>query len=671
MLSSLRVLGQRKIAQWALAYAAGAWVALQAVSLAAGSYGWSVQVMRIGIGVALIGFLVTVVLAWYHGERGEQKTSTVELLILATLLAVGGAVMWRSERPAPLPIPSSATASTASAAPAPPPPALTLGVAVLPFANLSPDPDNAFFAGGVFEEVLTKLSHLPALRVISRTSMEKIAREQLDVREIGRRLGVSHVLEGSVRRVGDQVRVTVQLIEASTDNHVWAEDYDRKLDDVFAIQTEIALAISEQLKVKITRKLQDDLSERPTQDQAAYDLYLRAVENQRTWHGAAGFKSMIALLEPAVAADPDFLAARVLLAEAYGRLYWTGEGGEAEVVKARALVAGIRERWPDRAESTLAEAQFLYNVQRDYPAAMEKFRQLQAQLPNDLAVAQGMSSSAKRLDRHEEFLVASLRLQQLDPESSIGYFERAFALSASGREDEAVAFSERAVRKFPDELVMHEQLAQLRTERARNPQPMLEFGRRFAGNPDIDVGAIAIARYASGDIDGAVALLDGTVPGNPLDRAWLDAQQADLLQMAGRGDQAKVVARRSFAVINAAMDAGHSPARGEVASWNANAAGVALLAGEPAAAARWEAKARATPARSAEEQKSLDSAFAMVERLRGRPDAAWALLAPHMNQFLFLNDAGLVAFKPYYDRRYGDSAAYRLYVARLGAVSAK
>jgi TolB-like protein len=670
MLSSLRKLGQRKIAQWALAYAAGAWVALQAVSLAAGSYGWSAQVMRIGIGVALIGFLVTIVLAWYHGERGDQKAGTAELLILSTLLAVGGAVMWRSERPGPVAVPSNAAASTAASLPSPAP-TLTLGVAVLPFANLSPDPDNAFFAGGVFEEVLTKLSHVPALRVISRTSMEKIAREQLDVREIGRRLGVSHVLEGSVRRAGDQVRVTVQLIETGTDNHVWAEDYDRKLDDVFAIQSEIALAISEQLKVKLTRQLQADLSERPTQDQAAYDLYLRAVDIRRKVIGAAGYRSMIALLEQAVAADPEFLAARVMLAEAYGRLYWIGEGGENEVAKARALVAGIRERWADRPESTLAEAQFLYNVRRDYPAAMEKFRQLQAQLPSDRAVVLGLSSSAKRLDRHEEFLVASLRLQQLDPESSLGYFERVFALWANGREDEAIALSELAVRKFPDELAMQGQLAQLRTEHARNPQPMLEFGRRFAGNPELDVGTVAIARYASGDIDGAVALLDGATSAKPLDRALLDAQQADLLQMAGRGDEARAVARRSFAVINAAMDEGRLPPRGEVASWNADAAGVALLAGESAAADRWEAKARATPTQSAEEQKGLDSALAMVERLRGRPDAAWALLAPHLNHFQFLNDARLVTFKPYYDKRYGGSAAYRAYVARLGAGPAK
>jgi hypothetical protein len=166
-------------------------------------------------------------------------------------------------------------------------------------------------------------------------------------------------------------------------------------------------------------------------------------------------------------------------------------------------------------------------------------------------------------------------------------------------------------------------------------------------------------------------MLERAAPGNRLTRAWLDAQQADLLQMAGRGDEAQVVARRAFAVINAAMDEGHSPPRGEVASWNADAAGVALLAGESAAAARWEARARATPAKSVEEQKSLDSALAMVERLRGRPDAAWALLAPHLNQFVFLSDAQLVAFKPYYDKRYGGSAAYRAYVARLGTGPAK
>jgi tetratricopeptide (TPR) repeat protein len=505
--------------------------------------------------------------------------------------------------------------------------------------------------------------------VISRTSMEKIAREKLDVREIGRRLGVSHVLEGSVRRAGDQVRVTVQLIEAGTDNHVWAENYDRRLDDVFAIQSEIALAISEQLKVKLTRKLQADLNERPTQDQAAYDLYLRAVELQRGWHGAKGFESMIALLEPAIAADPNFVAAHVMLAEAYGRLYWTGEGNDNDVAKARALVADIRKRWPDRPESTLAEAQFLYNVKRDYVAASAKFHQLQPLMPNNLAIAQGISSSAKRLDRHAEFLEASLRLLQLDPESSTGYFERVYALRVNRRLDEAAALSEEAVRKFPDDLTMRAQLATVNSERLRSLEPMLEFGRRIERSTDPEyITEVVVARLAAGDAAGALAMNGKARAGGALDQALLDSWQAELLQLWGRPDEALAIAKRSFVVIKHAVDQGSSLPRAQVALWYAQAATVALLAGERASADAWQAKAQAVPAESMEERRELDRMLARVQRLRGNIDAAWALRAKHLGEFGQLSDLELSIRRGYYDRFYGGSAAYRAHVAKLAAV---
>jgi TolB-like protein len=181
------------------------------------------------------------------------------------------------------------------------------GVAVLPFENLSEDPANAFFAGGVHEDVLTHLSRIGGLRIISRTSMIKIAERGLDVPEIGRQLGVSHVLEGSVRRAGDQVRVTVQLIEAATDNHLWAENFDRKLDDIFAIQSEIAQSIAAQLKTELSPEEISRIAQAPTDNLEAYDLYLKARELNRSWLGADGFDRQRVLLEQAVAMAPDFL----------------------------------------------------------------------------------------------------------------------------------------------------------------------------------------------------------------------------------------------------------------------------------------------------------------------------------------------------------------------------
>jgi TolB-like protein len=178
---------------------------------------------------------------------------------------------------------------------------LQRGVAVLPFSNLSEDPNNAFFAGGVHEDILTSLSRIADLRVISRTSMLKIAEQGLDIRAIGLQLNVSHVLEGSVRRAGDRVRVTVQLIDASNDNHLWADNFDRQLDDIFAIQSEVAQKIAGQLEAELSPELAQQLAEAPTQNTEAYDLYLKSREMARTWRAAEGFKQMQPL--------PRFMAA--------------------------------------------------------------------------------------------------------------------------------------------------------------------------------------------------------------------------------------------------------------------------------------------------------------------------------------------------------------------------
>ena len=259
----VRELKRRNVFRMAGLYLVGAWLLVQIASTlfpAFGVPGWALRGLVI---VLALGFIPAVIFAWVFeftpdgikrdeevapGQSIAPKTAQRmnRLIIAGLMLALvyfgfdKFVLQHRREAAQVAPTaqvtqPAAAVVTETAVAP---------GVAVLPFENMSPDPDNAFFAGGVFEEVLTKLSKVPELRVISRTSMEQIAKQNLDVSAIGKRLGVSHVLEGSVRRAGDRVRVTVQLIEAATDNHVWAENYDRKLDDVFAIQSEIALAIA-------------------------------------------------------------------------------------------------------------------------------------------------------------------------------------------------------------------------------------------------------------------------------------------------------------------------------------------------------------------------------------------------------------------------------------------
>ena len=431
-MSFLAELKRRNVIRMAGLYLVGAWLIVQVASTVFPAFELPSWALRGVILLLAIGFIPALLFSWIfeltpEGLKRDGEVSVAQsiapqtarrmdrMLLMAMALALGYFAVDKfvlgpgraATAPADAISPvDSRTGDKANASQAladePETKAIVRGIAVLPFDNLSPDPDNAFFAGGVYEEVLTKLSRIGELRVISRTSMERIAEDKLEVGEIGARLGVSHVLEGSVRKAGDQIRVTVQLIEAATDAHIWAENYDRKLDDVFAIQSEIAIAIADQLKLKLSPELQADLSERPTQNQAAYALYLRALEERNNWRGTEGFKAIIGLLEPAVAADPDFLQARVLLAEAYGRMNWTNSDPDGSYAdKARKAVAAIVQRWPDHPQSQVAQGQLLYNLEREYARALTHFEAAREQLRGDIELLNSISFSLKQLGRHE------------------------------------------------------------------------------------------------------------------------------------------------------------------------------------------------------------------------------------------------------------------------------
>jgi TolB-like protein len=538
-----------------------------------------------------------------------------------------------------------------------------LGIAVLPFDNFSPDPDNAYFASGVYEEVLTKLARIGELRVISRTSMERIAEEKLEVGAIGARLGVSHVLEGSVRRAGDQIRVTVQLIEAATDAHLWAESYDRDLDDVFAIQTEIALAIAEQLKLSLSAQLQTDLGERPTQNQAAYELYLKALANNKTWRFADGFRDTIDLLEPAVRLDPEFLAAQVMLAEAYGRMYWLRSDPDGRyLAQARQRVAHIGEHWPDRAETELARGQLSYNVDRDYVRALQHLESARLRLPNDPAVLRGITASLKRLDRQEESLDAARAALVADPESPIAHGNVLQALINTRRFAEGVAFAELAERKFQEGLTLAYTVARVKALHDQDLEPLLALGRRAGGISTINASLeVALARFLREDVDGAVhALEQGQVALDTLG-ARSAAASAELLRLAGRSDEADALAQRAYAELHRVSDL-YSPS-----IWQASLAWLAAQAGDRDAALNWQAKVSANPPTALEEQEWVAERLSGAQRALGDAEAAWRLLAPFAGKGERLLNAHLTLFQPYYDKAFGESPSYRAYMAGIEA----
>ena len=299
-------LRQRKIVQWALAYVAAAFALIQVLDVVAQRFGWSDSIERALIIALAIGFFVTIVLAWYHGERGAQRASGMELLILALLLTIGGAIAWRFAPNAPPSV--AAPAASASIA--------EKSIAVLPFADLSPGHDQEYFSDGMAEELLNALAKVKDLKVAGRTSSFSFKGKNDDLRAIGKVLGVANILEGSVRKQGEKVRITAQLIRTDNDFHLWSETYDGDLSDVFALQERIARAITEKLAVVLNGDSAQPLVKVATTNSEAYALYLQAsgIFNRRE---GARFSEAIAELEQALKLDPKFARAHARLAAIY------------------------------------------------------------------------------------------------------------------------------------------------------------------------------------------------------------------------------------------------------------------------------------------------------------------------------------------------------------------
>jgi adenylate cyclase len=293
-------LRRRKVVQWGIAYAAGAWGLLQGLAYVTTTFHWPEQIQQLSTLAFLIGLPVVLVLAWYHGDRGHSRVTRTELAILTLLFLFGGGIFWRYQH-------SSETANVATP-PASIVPAAVVAddksIAVLPFVDMSAEKDQEYMSDGIAEELLNLLAQVPELKVIARTSSFSFKGKDVDIAEIAGKLNVAHVLEGSVRKSGNTIRVTAQLIRAADSTHLWSETYDRPLNDIFAVQDEIANSIVQALRIKL---MGGSLSRREggTQNLAAYQLYLRAVsanfQNTQSSLDAAG-----EYLEQAIKLDPNY-----------------------------------------------------------------------------------------------------------------------------------------------------------------------------------------------------------------------------------------------------------------------------------------------------------------------------------------------------------------------------
>jgi TolB-like protein/Tfp pilus assembly protein PilF len=330
-------------------------------------------------------------------------------------------------------------------------------IAVLPFENLSEEKANAFFAEGVQDEILTHLARIADLKVISRTSvMQYKSGAPRNLREIGQQLGVAHVLEGSVQRAANTIRVNAQLIDARTDAHLWAQTYDRDLADVFAIQSEIAKAIADQLQAKLSPNEKKAIEQPPTTDLAAFDLYSRA----RSLLLTAGFsatsepdeRKAIELLDEAVKHDSSFFDAYCQLAYAHEIAYAVRgyDHTPARLALAEAAVQAATRLRPDAAETHLARAQYLYYGLRDYAGALAELEIARRALPNDPRLFELTGYILRRRGQQEEGLRNLERAVELDPRNFYTLQQIALSYQFLGRYAEAIAALDRASAIMPD-----------------------------------------------------------------------------------------------------------------------------------------------------------------------------------------------------------------------------
>jgi TolB-like protein/DNA-binding winged helix-turn-helix (wHTH) protein len=323
-------------------------------------------------------------------------------------------------------------------------------IAVLPFKNLSSEADAAYFAAGIQDEILTRLAKIGSLKVISRTSADRMAERPGSLKDIARQLGVANILEGSVQSAGDTVRVNVQLIRVASDDHLWAEDYDRRLDDVLSVESEIAGAIATALAAKITPSESEALGMQPTLNRQAYDLYLRGLVLFRKG-GAENLKVAASSLEQAVDIDPTFAVAWALLSRANAFLYFGGDGGDERRVAARRALDKALALKPGLVEVELADGMYKYHVGLDFAGARRAFETLHSKWPNNVEVLQSLGLISRRLGHWPESVAYFREVVALDPLVPNNYTLLATTLQLSRNPAEGVKLLDGAQELWPDD----------------------------------------------------------------------------------------------------------------------------------------------------------------------------------------------------------------------------
>jgi TolB-like protein/Tfp pilus assembly protein PilF len=485
-------LKRRNVYRVAVTYAVIAWLLIQAASILLPTFEAPAWVMKAFVVFLIFGFVMAVFISWAfeatpQGIKRTEDVSPDEVLpswsprkftalivtiaMLAASLLVVNLLRSRSQ-------PASPSPTRVADLPA-------KSIAVLPFENLSRDPDNAYFTEGIQDEIVARLAKIADLKVISRTSTQRYKSSPDDLPQIAKRLRVSSILEGSVQKTADRVRVTVQLINAASDAHLWAETYDRNLTDVFAAESDIAKMIAETLRAKLSGSEQQAIAVRPTENAEAHQLYLRGryFWNKRT---GADLKKAIDYFNQAIGKDPNYALAYAGLADAYVLLSAYAEGSPKDSLpqaKAAALKALELDNTLGEAHATLANVLVAYDL--NFAEANREFRRAIELNPNYATAHQWYGETGLvPLGQFDEAIAEAKRALELDPLSIVINADVGTVLTNARRYDQAIEQLRKTVEMDPGFYYAHWTLGDALELKGRNEEAIAEYKEAIALNDD-------------------------------------------------------------------------------------------------------------------------------------------------------------------------------------------
>ena len=500
-------LKRRNVYKVAIAYIVGGWALSQGIAQVLPVFDIPNWVIRLIVVLVIIGLPVALSLAWAFEitPEGIKRTDAADavgqhsrghtwiyIVVIAAAFSIGLFFLGRFSA-------GNKTASPAGIS--------NKSIAVLPFDNLSRDPDNAYFAEGVQDEILTRLAKVADLKVISRTSTQHFKSTPDNLPEIARQLGVAHILEGSVQKAGEQVRVNVQLINAMTDAHLWADTYDRKLTDIFAVETDIAKTVADTLQAKLSGSEKSSMAKTPTVNPEAYELYLKG---RFFWNKRTGddLRKSIEYLKQAIAKDPSYALAYAALADSYGLLRFYGGASPAEsVVPAEAAAKKALEL-----DDSLAEAHaslgLIATEELDLNRAVKEQERAIQLNPNYATAHHWLGLGLATLRQSDRSIAELKRALELDPLSMIINADLSIIYLYAGRYDAAEAQARKTLEIDPRSFVAHYYLGAALQLTNRLKEAIPEFQKAVELNNDpYSIAMLAQAYARNGQTDEARKLL--------------------------------------------------------------------------------------------------------------------------------------------------------------------